>query len=119
MTDAPGASLLTVFTSEGARTPGGHALVKTLIERAREEGLAGASVLRGIEGFGHSGRVQTARLPDIAFDLPMLVQIVDTDERIDEFLPVLVDIVGEELVVRQAVRIDHQAHERPPLDDES
>lgn len=109
--------MLTVFTSEAARTPDGHPLVKTLIERAREEGLAGASVIRGIEGFGHSGQVQTARRPDTAFDLPIVIHIVDTDENIEDFLPVLVGMAGRELVVRQAVDIDHRVHQRGALDD--
>lgn len=107
MSNGHDASILTVFTTEGARTPDGAGLVNSLVERAREAGLAGASVLRGVEGFGHSKRVRTTRFPDAAVDLPIVVQIVDTNERIEDFLPALVAMTGDELVIRQPVGIDH------------
>lgn len=109
--------MLTIFTSEGASTPQGGRLVETVVERAREEGLAGASVIRGVEGFGHSRRRRTTRFADVAVDLPVVVQIVDSAERISEFVPLLRALTGEELVVLQPVTIDHQHHQRPVLDD--
>lgn len=98
--------MLTVFTSEAATAPGGKMLVHAVIERAREEGLAGASILRGVEGFGHSGRLRTSRFPDIAVDLPVVIQIVDSESRIDEFLPRLTELTGDELVIRQPVTLE-------------
>lgn len=99
--------MLTVFTSEAARTPEGKVLVQAVVERAREHGLAGASILRGVEGFGHSGRLRTSRFPDIAVDLPVVIQMVDSESRIEEFLPVLEGLTGEALVVRQRVTLEH------------
>jgi PII-like signaling protein len=110
--------MLTVFTSEDASTPGGRRLVESVVERAREEGLAGASVIRGVEGFGHSGRRRTTRFADLAVDLPILIQIVDSDERISQFLPLLQAVTGDELVVVQPVSVERQPHHRPVLDDE-
>lgn len=107
--------MLTVFTTEDARTPGGGPLVDSVLERAREEGLAGASVLRGVEGFGHSGRVRTTRFPDVAVDLPVVIQIVDDAPRIDGFLPALRALTGDELVIVQPVSIDDRG--RPPARD--
>lgn len=109
--------MLTIFTSEGASAPQGGRLVETVMERAREEGLAGASVIRGVEGFGHSRRRRTTRFADVAVDLPVMVQIVDSAERIAEFVPLLRALAGEELVVLQPVTIDHQPRHRPVLDD--
>lgn len=110
--------MLTVFTSEDASTPQGRRLVETVVEHAREEGLAGASVIRGVEGFGHSGRRRTTRFADVAVDLPVLVQIVDSDDRISEFLPLLRTLTGDELVVTQPVSIEHHTHHWPVLDDD-
>jgi hypothetical protein len=112
------ASMLTVFTSEGAATAEGEVLVKAVVELAREEGLAGATVLRGVEGFGHSGRRRTTRFADVAVDLPVLIRIVDSRERIEEFLPLLRAVIGDELVVSQPVTIDHHSQGHPTLDDE-
>jgi PII-like signaling protein len=109
--------MLTVFTSEDATTPRGERLAHALLERAREEGLAGASVLRGVEGFGRSGRVRTTRFPDVSVDLPVVIQIVDLAARIEEFLPVLKDMVQDELVVVQPVTIDRRPQLHRVLDE--
>lgn len=103
--------MLTVFTSEEAKTRAGRPLVNTLLVRAREAGLAGASVLRGIEGFGRSRRVRTTRFPDVSVDLPVVVQIVDLPARIEEFLPVLRDLVQDELVMIQPVVLERLPRE--------
>ncbi len=72
-----------------------------IVRRAHDAGLAGASVFRGIEGFGHSGRVHTSRILSLAENLPAMVVIVDTEANIVRFLPQL-----EELNVRGVVAID-------------
>jgi uncharacterized protein len=64
-------------------------LADEILERAREEGLAGGTVMRGIEGFSGSGRLKTTRLLSSSDDLPILVEIVDEAHRIDTFVPVL------------------------------
>ena len=76
-----------------------------LVERVREEGLAGATVLRGIEGFGRTSRLHTARILRLSEDLPILIEIVDTEERITNILPVLDEMIGEGLVTLEAVEI--------------
>jgi PII-like signaling protein len=110
--------MLTVFTTEGAATPDGERLVDTVLERARQEGLAGASVVRGVEGFGRSGRVRTTRFPDVSVDLPVIIQMVDAAARIEGFLPILTTITADELVVVQPVTIDHRPHPPVAFDDE-
>ncbi|HEX5266830.1 MAG TPA: DUF190 domain-containing protein [Acidimicrobiales bacterium] len=109
MSGAENASRLTVFTTESAVAPDGRPLHLALVERARQDGLAGATVLRGVEGFGASGHLLTTRFADLAAGLPLVIEIVDRDERIDSFLPALRQIAGDELVLRQAVSIDAPA----------
>jgi len=70
-----------------------------IVHRAHRAGLAGASVFRGIEGFGASSLIHTARLLSLSEDLPVAVVIVDTEERIRAFLPQLDEFVGQGLVV--------------------
>ncbi|GAA2441268.1 DUF190 domain-containing protein [Streptomyces lavendulocolor] len=80
-----------------------------IVHRAHEAGLAGASAFRGCEGFGGSSLVHTARLLSLSEDLPMAVVVVDTEERVRAFLPLLDDLLGDGLVVLdpcEAVRYD-------------
>ncbi|GGU82103.1 UPF0166 protein [Streptomyces litmocidini] len=74
-------------------------LYTQIVARAREAGLAGASVFRGIEGFGASSLIHTQRLLSLSEDLPVAVVIVDTEEKIRAFLPRLDDMVDEGLVI--------------------
>lgn len=74
-------------------------LYTQIVARAREAGLAGASVFRGIEGFGASSLIHTQRLLSLSEDLPVAVVIVDTEEKIRSFLPQLDELVGEGLVI--------------------
>ena len=69
------------------------------MHRAHEAGLAGASVFRGIEGFGASYRIHTSRLLSLSEDLPVVIVIVDTEERVRAFLPQLDELVTEGLVI--------------------
>ena len=75
-------------------------LYSELVHRAHAAGLAGASVLRGIEGFGSSSRIHTSRLLSLSEDLPVVVVVVDEPERIDAFLPQVEELVTEGLVLR-------------------
>ncbi|MFI5658381.1 DUF190 domain-containing protein [Streptomyces sp. NPDC051684] len=70
-----------------------------IVHRAHAAGLAGASVFRGIEGFGASSLIHTSRLLSVSEDLPVLIVIVDTDERIRAFLPRIDELVTEGLVI--------------------
>jgi uncharacterized protein len=80
-------------------------LYHEIVQRAREQGLAGATVLRGVEGYGASSRLHTARLLTLSEDLPVVIEIVDRADRIDAFLPQLDELIGEGLVVREEVEI--------------
>ncbi|MGW2346612.1 DUF190 domain-containing protein [Streptomyces sp. NPDC001661] len=70
-----------------------------IVHRAHAAGLAGASVFRGIEGFGASSLIHTSRLLSLSEDLPVLIVIVDTDDRIRAFLPQIDELVAEGLVI--------------------
>ncbi|WP_329280794.1 DUF190 domain-containing protein [Streptomyces sp. NBC_01451] len=74
-------------------------LYSEIVHRARAAGLAGASVFRGIEGFGASSLIHTSRLLSLSEDLPVAVVIVDTEEHVRSFLPQLDELVTEGLVV--------------------
>ncbi|MFJ3306986.1 DUF190 domain-containing protein [Streptomyces sp. NPDC086549] len=73
-------------------------LYSEIVHRAHTAGLAGASVFRGVEGFGASSRIHTSRLLSLSEDLPVAVVIVDTEERVRAFLPQLDELVTEGLV---------------------
>ncbi|GLX50691.1 UPF0166 protein [Streptomyces hygroscopicus subsp. hygroscopicus] len=98
MTSLTGRALrLTVYIGEDDtwhRRP----LYSEIVHRAHAAGLAGASVFRGIEGFGASSRIHTSRLLSLSEDLPVAVVVVDTEERIRAFLPQLDELVREGLV---------------------
>lgn len=80
-------------------------LYHEIVRRAHRAGLAGASVLRGIEGYGASSRVHTTRLLSLSEDLPIVVVIVDQEDRIRGFLPQLDELVTEGLVMLDPVEV--------------
>jgi hypothetical protein len=80
-------------------------LYEELVQTARKLGLAGATVLRGIEGFGANSRVHTARILRLSEDLPVVLEFVDTDDRIDEFLEQIDDMIEEGLITLEKVEI--------------
>ena len=98
------ASRLTIFVDEADQWHH-RPLYTEIVHRAHAAGLAGATVLRGIEGFGASSRVHTGRLVSLRTDLPVVVLIVDAAERVDAFLPQLDEIVAEGLVIRDEVGV--------------
>lgn len=102
------AQRLTVIVGE-SDTVGRRPLYTEIVHRAHAAGLIGASVFRGIEGFGSTGRVHTTRLLDLSEDLPVIVLIVDTAERIGTFLPQLEKLVGDGLVLLEDVQVVHHA----------
>jgi uncharacterized protein len=83
----------------------GHALFESVVLAAREAGLAGATVLRGPLGYGRSSRLHTSRILDLSVDLPVIIEIVDTAERIAAFLPRLRELVTDNLITLERVRI--------------
>ena len=80
-------------------------LYTEIVHRAHRAGLAGASVLRGIEGFGASSHIHTARLLSLSDDLPLAIIIVDAEERIEQFLPQLDELITEGLVILDDVDV--------------
>ena len=96
--------LIRIFIGEADRWEG-MPLSEAIVQRAREKGLAGATVLRGVEGFGAHSVVHTARLLRLIDDLPMIVEIVDQKEKIDAFLPELDEMIREGLVTTEPVQV--------------
>jgi hypothetical protein len=98
------ASRLTIFIGEADQWHH-RPLYSEIVHRAHAAGLAGASVLRGVEGFGAGSRVHTARLVSLSDDLPVLVVIVDSAERIEAFLPQLDELISSGLVIVEQVSV--------------
>lgn len=96
--------LLRIFIGESDRWEG-QPLYEAIVEKVREEGLAGATVIRGIEGFGAHSRIHTARILRLSEDLPIVIEIVDRAERIDRILPVLDGMIDEGLVTVEPVHV--------------
>ena len=95
---------LTIYLSEMDKWHH-QSLYMAIVERARKEGLAGATVLRGVAGFGAHSRVHTANILALSVDLPIVIEIVDTVERIQAFLPIVDEMVTEGLVTLQDLEI--------------
>jgi PII-like signaling protein len=98
------ATRLTIFVGEGD-TIHHKPLYSEIVHRAHTAGLAGASVLRGIEGYGASSRIHTTRLLSLSEDLPIAIVIVDTEEKVRDFLPQLDELVSEGLVIVDPVEV--------------
>jgi hypothetical protein len=96
--------LLRIFIGESDRHDG-KPLYEWLVLKAREAGLAGATVLRGIEGFGAHSRLHTAKILRLSEDLPIVVEIVDTRERIEAFMPLVDGAIGEGLATLEDVQV--------------
>src|SRR5262249_39685004 len=96
--------LLRIFVGEGDKY-GPVPLYEAIVLKARESGLAGATVLRGVMGFGRHSVMHTAKILRLSEDLPMVVEIVDSMERIEAFLTVLDGMVQEGLVTLEPVRV--------------
>lgn len=74
---------------------GHRPLYEEIVKRAREKGLAGATVLKGVLGYGASDRIRTSKLLDLSGDMPLVVEIVDTADRIEAFRPVVAELMEE------------------------
>ena len=96
--------LLRIFVGESDKHEG-KPLYEWLVLKAREHGLAGATVLRGIEGFGAHSRLHTAKILRLSEDLPIVVEIVDTREKIEAFMPEVDHAIVEGLATLERVQV--------------
>jgi uncharacterized protein len=100
----PNAVLLRIFLGEDDKYRG-RPLYEAIVLKARELQLAGATILRGPMGFGHSSRLHTAKILRLSEDLPIVIEIVDSEEKIEAFLPQLEEMMGSGLVTIEKVRV--------------
>jgi hypothetical protein len=104
--------LLRIFIGESDRWHG-KPLYEAIVLAAREQGLAGATVLRGPMGFGANSHIHTAKILRLSEDLPMIIEIVDAENKIHEFLPLLDEMVAEGLITLETVHVlRYRARER-------
>ena len=96
--------LLRIFIGESDRWQG-QPLFEAIVRKVREAGGAGATVLRGIEGFGAHSRIHTARILRLSEDLPIVIEVVDTAEKIDALLPALDAMIEDGLVTIETVQV--------------
>src|SRR6476620_1008173 len=98
------AHLLRIFVNESDRWEG-RAVYEAIVRAAREQGLAGATALRAIEGFGAGGRIHSVKVLHLSEDVPIVVEIIDTPERIAAFIPTLDKIVAEGVVTVEKIHV--------------
>lgn len=96
--------LLRIFIGESDKH-GRKPLYQAIVEMLREEGLAGATVLRGIEGFGAKSHLHTARILRLSEDLPIVIEVADTAERIEAVMPKIDEMVTEGMVTLERVEV--------------
>lgn len=96
--------LLRIFVGESDKHDG-VPLFEWIVRKARAEGLAGATVLRGLEGYGAHSRLHTAKILRLSSDLPIVIEIVDVDEKIEAFLQLVDEVVQEGLATVERVEV--------------
>ena len=96
--------LLRIFIGESDKYEG-KPLYEWIIQKARENGIAGATILRGIEGFGAHSRIHTSKILRLSEDLPIVIEMVDTLEKIDNFIPLIDDAIDEGMATIEKVEI--------------
>ena len=101
--------LLRIFIGESDRFEG-RPLYEAIVLKAREIGLAGATVLRSPMGYGANSRLHTAKILRLSDDLPMVIEIVDEEAKINGFLPVLEGMMGGGLVTLEKIKVIHYRH---------
>ena len=105
--------LLRIFIGESDRFEH-QPLYEAIVIKARELHLAGATVLRGSMGFGKSSRLHTAKILRLSMDLPIIIEIVDTEEKVNGFLPVLDEMMGGGLVTLEKAKVIRYRHGDSP-----
>jgi PII-like signaling protein len=107
------AMLLRIFIGESDRYQG-HPLYESIVLKARELQIAGATVLRAPMGFGQSSRLHTAKILRLSEDLPIVIEIVDSEAKINTFLPVLDTMMASGLVTLEKVQVLRYGDKQPP-----
>ncbi len=102
-------SLLRILIGETDQYKG-KALYEQIVIKAREINLAGATVIRGIMGFGADSRMHSAKLLRLSEDLPVIIEIVDTEENLNKILPFLDEVVTEGLITMEKVKVVKYRH---------
>jgi len=97
---------LTIYIGESDQWHG-KPLYMALVERARQQGIAGATVIRGVAGFGNHSRIHTTQMFELSSDLPMMMIVIDNSQAIAAFLPIVQEMVKEGLITRAPVNIVH------------
>ena len=97
-------SLLRIFIGEDDKHEG-IPLFEWIIQKARKHSLAGATVLRGLEGFGAHNRMHTAKILRLASDLPIVIEIVDAKDKIEAFIPIVDSAIEEGMVTIERVEV--------------
>src|SRR3954471_19839012 len=96
--------LLRIFVGESDRH-GHHPLYESIVLQAREAGLAGATVLRGVMGYGKHSILHTAKILRLSEDMPMVIEIVDSREKVEAFMPLLDEMITDGLVTLERVEV--------------
>ncbi len=109
--DRTEAAKLTIYVGDSDKY-GRKPLHLAIVELLHDEGISGATVLHGIEGYGAHKQIHTARILDLSGDLPVVVVAIDLPEKIEAVLPKLDEMIGQGLVIREDVQI---VFSRPPL----
>ena len=110
------AKLVRIFIGESDRWHG-VPLYEAIVRKVREMGLAGATVIRGVEGFGANSRIHTAKILRLSEDLPVLIEIVDKEERIATIIPMLDEMISEGWITMERVEIIKYTHEKKKSED--
>ncbi|MDA8194674.1 MAG: DUF190 domain-containing protein [Thermaerobacter sp.] len=104
---------LRIFVGETAHCHG-KPLYHAIVLKARQMGMAGATVMRAFEGFGPSSRIHTTNILDLSSDLPIVIEIVDSREYIEQFLPELDSLVDSGLITMDSVHVVKYSHKSGP-----
>lgn len=96
--------LIRIFIGESDKRDG-IPLYEWIVRSAKHEGLAGVTVLRGIEGYGNHNQIHTAKILQLSTDLPVVIEIIDTLQKIDDFLPIIEGVIEGGLITQEKVKI--------------
>ncbi|MCE5300059.1 MAG: DUF190 domain-containing protein [Spirochaetia bacterium] len=103
--------LLRIFVGEEEKFEG-KPVYEAVVMKAREMNMAGATVLRGILGYGKTSRIRSARVIEMSQDLPVVVEIVDTEDRVRNFIPVIERMLKGGMITMEKAQVLHYKHEQ-------